>query len=581
MKRLLNFLIILLATLLVSTSAWAPRPISGGPIGGVGVGTIDSTGTVNADEAAVWDDSNTLRALTEAEFKALFNLEAGTDYYSIVAEDIWRNSVSQVEMGYLDGVTSDIQTQINAVAGTVDTTGTVNANEVAVFNDSNTLKALTEGEFKILFNFELGIDVQAYDIDLTTYAGISPSANVQSLLGAANYAAMRTALSLVPGTDFYGKAAEDTWRSSVSQVEMDYLDGVTSDIQTQINGVAAGDVTGIDGGDAVRVDDGATATPEVNVDMDENTTDLEGTVLEPDDVILIMDTSNADDMARHSVADIALEDLSVNSAGVYGFGPGGIIAYASAVADDAAEPGFIGYDTGGLGADKADGYTGKVLWQMTDGTEDNELSDQAVTHMGSATAGTEYRHQWFDASAQLQCFGIMTHGDAPGDVAGYESMCFDFDLPTDGWIGVSSPVSSSVGFDFGAMKIITTGTIQGATNVIANAGATLAVSAAQMNSIILQTVAGEVELPDVCDSATMQWLLVFVRDASETVEIAVAGGEDTIVYPGETLGADDELDSPGGATDEGTWVSLICMETNKWYVLGNRGTWTDGGPADD
>lgn len=36
---------------------------------------------------------------------------------------------------------------------------------------------------------------------LTTYAGINPSANVQSLLGCADYAAMRTALSLVPNTN--------------------------------------------------------------------------------------------------------------------------------------------------------------------------------------------------------------------------------------------------------------------------------------------------------------------------------------------------------------------------------------------
>ena len=47
----------------------------------------------------------------------------------------------------------------------------------------------------------IGTNVQAYDPDLTTYAGITPSANVQTILGGANYAAIRTSLSLVPGTD--------------------------------------------------------------------------------------------------------------------------------------------------------------------------------------------------------------------------------------------------------------------------------------------------------------------------------------------------------------------------------------------
>lgn len=50
---------------------------------------------------------------------------------------------------------------------------------------------------------------QPLDSDLTTYAGITPSANVQSLLGAANYAAMRTQLDLEAGTDFYSISAAD------------------------------------------------------------------------------------------------------------------------------------------------------------------------------------------------------------------------------------------------------------------------------------------------------------------------------------------------------------------------------------
>jgi hypothetical protein len=43
-------------------------------------GTVDLNGTVNADEVAVFHDADTLKALTEAEFKAAYNMVAGTDY---------------------------------------------------------------------------------------------------------------------------------------------------------------------------------------------------------------------------------------------------------------------------------------------------------------------------------------------------------------------------------------------------------------------------------------------------------------------------------------------------------------------
>ncbi|WP_072370689.1 DUF2793 domain-containing protein [Hyphomicrobium sp. NDB2Meth4] len=55
----------------------------------------------------------------------------------------------------------------------------------------------------------IGTNVQAYSANLTTFAAIAPSSNVQSLLGAANYAAMRAQLDLEAGTDFYSKSAVD------------------------------------------------------------------------------------------------------------------------------------------------------------------------------------------------------------------------------------------------------------------------------------------------------------------------------------------------------------------------------------
>jgi hypothetical protein len=47
----------------------------------------------------------------------------------------------------------------------------------------------------------IGVNVQAYDADLTTWAGLTPSANARSLVTAADYAAMRALLGLVIGTN--------------------------------------------------------------------------------------------------------------------------------------------------------------------------------------------------------------------------------------------------------------------------------------------------------------------------------------------------------------------------------------------
>lgn len=80
------------------------------------------------------------------------------------------------------------------------------AQQVILGNTSGT----NSGDNAANSTYTIGSATQAWDTDLDTYAGITPSANVQSFLGAATYAAMLGLLDLEVGTDFYSTGATDT-----------------------------------------------------------------------------------------------------------------------------------------------------------------------------------------------------------------------------------------------------------------------------------------------------------------------------------------------------------------------------------
>lgn len=147
MKRLFGSLILLCALALVFMAA---GPHGGGPVGppvGGGGGApvnaqylvVAADGTLTNETVASGDGILLITAADFAAMRALLDLEAGTDFYSIAAAN-------------------------------------------AAF--------------------------QPLDADLTIYAGITPSADVQAILGAANYAAIRTLLTLVPGVDIQGYDAD-------------------------------------------------------------------------------------------------------------------------------------------------------------------------------------------------------------------------------------------------------------------------------------------------------------------------------------------------------------------------------------
>jgi len=69
------------------------------------------------------------------------------------------------------------------------------------YYNAGVLSYLTGASARSALGLAIGTDVQAYSANLATYAGIAPSANVQTLLGSADYAAFVSSLGLTIGTN--------------------------------------------------------------------------------------------------------------------------------------------------------------------------------------------------------------------------------------------------------------------------------------------------------------------------------------------------------------------------------------------
>ena len=125
------------------------------------------------------------------------------------------------------------------------------------------------------------------------------------------------------------------------------------------------------------------------------------------------------------------------------------------------------------------------------------------------------------------------------------------------------------------------GTLTGGAGVIFDADGVV-LTTADLDKMIVMTGPGEVALPDMTaaelSSTEVHYVIVFVRDAAEQVEVVVTDATELIVLPGGTaLDAGDEANMPTTAMSMATFVYL---ETGKWYCTSSNGTVTDGGVAD-
>ena len=184
--------------------------------------------TVGAEayDATGWNGDNTAPTKNDVRDKIEALSIGGFDPTAVVGSQTWG-----------DGSTDTIVWTFNRSTGT-DPTITFNSGSIgfqaitlgtalAASSGGTGLTALSANTVTFLgaadyaamrtqLGLVIGTNVQAYDADLTTYAGITPSANVQSLLGAADYSAARTLLSLVPGTNVQAYDADLTTYAGIT-----------------------------------------------------------------------------------------------------------------------------------------------------------------------------------------------------------------------------------------------------------------------------------------------------------------------------------------------------------------------------
>jgi hypothetical protein len=109
--------------------------------------------------------------------------------------------------------------------------------------NAQALLLLTYAAMRTNLTLVIGTDVQAYDADLTTWAGITPSADMQAL-ALLTYAAMRTNLTLVVGTDVQAYDAQlDTWSGVTPSADGQALVALANYATMRTNIVGAGTVT--------------------------------------------------------------------------------------------------------------------------------------------------------------------------------------------------------------------------------------------------------------------------------------------------------------------------------------------------
>ena len=183
-----------------------------------GSGDVSKVGTPANNQMAVWTGDGTLEGTSDFTYDGTsLNLITGKNFQiagtTILSDAAGTTTLSGIDA--LDATTeATIEGAIDTLANLVSiqsltvTLADAGADALLGWDDSaGAYQNLSAADVRTALGLVIGTNVQAWDAQLDTWATVTPSANGQSLVSAADYAAMRALLDLEAGTDFLSPAA--------------------------------------------------------------------------------------------------------------------------------------------------------------------------------------------------------------------------------------------------------------------------------------------------------------------------------------------------------------------------------------
>lgn len=119
-----------------------------------------------------------------------------------------------------------------------------------------------------------------------------------------------------------------------------------------------------------------------------------------------------------------------------------------------------------------------------------------------------------------------------------------------------------------------TGNISGASDITLDTDATVVLTSADCkNKVRINNDAGVIDY--TLPAAEAGLVVMFYDIGVGVITIDPFDGTDTIYLNGASVGAGDEIDSPGAAGD---FIALMAIDDTRWITLGISGTWVDANP---